>query len=296
MPNENKRPWYKSPSIIVAIIGAIGVIIAAYISIPPIDGPELVTVQGVVTDKDGNPVKGAVVAIDGLSVSTGSDGGYVIRNVPINTKTITVRAPGDEVVKRALRISKGAEIIMYDIILPPPVTPSPSPTPTYVIDTMDSTFGWETDNDDKGSSINIKSIPGRTGNAIEISYDLKEGGYVEIFKEFNPEILSGTKGIKFFYKGSGNPNTLDLGPRYGDGTIFGVSLDSATVTDVWVPTEVPYTNFDCWWPEDKCLYYGNNLDVKNVRAIGFVIANDPEEGDVYGSGRVIIDDVQGITS
>jgi len=75
MPNENKRPWYKSPSIIVAIIGAIGVIIAAYIGIIPfIGGPELVTVQGVVTDKDGNPVKGAVVGIDGLSVSTGSDG------------------------------------------------------------------------------------------------------------------------------------------------------------------------------------------------------------------------------
>ena len=80
----------------------------------------------------------------------------------------------------------------------PPVTPSPSPTPTYVIDTMDSTFGWETGNDDKGSSINIKSIPGRTGNAIEISYDLKEWGWVEIFKEINPEILSGTKGINFF--------------------------------------------------------------------------------------------------
>ena len=73
-------------------------------------------------------------------------------------------------------------------------------------------------------------------------------------------------------------------------------MDSATVTDVWVPTEVPYTDFDCWWPDDKCLYYGNNLDLKNVRAIGFVISNDPEEGDVCGSGRVIIDDVQGITS
>lgn len=81
--------------------------------------PEFVTVQGVVTDKDGNSVKDAVVEIGGLSVTTGSDGGYVINGVPINTKTITVRAPGAEVVKRALKISKGAEIIM----LPPLVTP-----------------------------------------------------------------------------------------------------------------------------------------------------------------------------
>lgn len=81
--------------------------------------PEFVTVQGVVTDKDGNSVKDAVVEIGGLSVTTGSDGGYVINGVPINTKTITVRAPGAEVVKRALKISKGAEIIMF----PPLVTP-----------------------------------------------------------------------------------------------------------------------------------------------------------------------------
>lgn len=197
-----------------------------------------------------------------------------------------------------MRISKGAEIIMYDIILPPPVTPSPSPspTPTYVIDTMDSTFGWETGKDDKGSSINIESVHGRTDNAIEISYDLKEGGDVEIFKEINPEMLSRKEGIKFFYKGSGEPNALGLALAYGDGTIFGVSWARATVTDVWVPTELPYTTFDCWCPKDKCLYYGNNLDVKNVRAIGFEISNNPEEGDVCGSGRVIIDDVQGIAS
>jgi hypothetical protein len=33
-----------------------------------------------------------------------------------------------------------------------------------------------------------------------------------------------------------------------------------------------------------------------VRAIGFDISNNPEEGDICGSGRVIIDDVQVVTS
>jgi hypothetical protein len=138
MPNENERPWYRSPAImglvIAAIIGAVGAIIAAYIGIIPFMGPELATVQGIVTDNAGNPVIGAVVEIDGSSVTTGSDGRYVIHGVPINTKTITVRAPGAEVVKRPLRISKGAETIMYDITLPSPVRPPPmltiSPTPT----------------------------------------------------------------------------------------------------------------------------------------------------------------------
>jgi hypothetical protein len=59
---------------------------------------------------------------------------------------------------------------------------------------------------------------------------------------------------------------------------------------------VPYGYFDCWWPQDSCLRYENELDLNNVRKIEFAISNKPEEGDVCGSGKVIIDDVQGITS
>ena len=195
----------------------------------------------------------------------------------------------------------GAAFIMalphyLDIPTPTP-TPTATPTPTSIIDTMDSTSGWETYKDEEGSSINIKSVPGRTGNAIEISFDLKERGYVHIYKKINPEVLSGKEGIKFYYKGSGEPNTFKLVLRYGDvgKTLFGVSSDRGTVTDDWVPIEAPYTYFNCLWPDDNCLYYGNKLDLKNVRKIGFEIAN-LREGDVCGSGKVIIDDVQGITS
>ena len=179
----------------------------------------------------------------------------------------------------------------------PPITstPTPSPTPTpIIIDTMDSTFGWKKYNVAEGSSINFTPVSGRTGNAIEISYDLKENGWVSIAKDIDPEMLSGTKGINFFYKGSGEPNTLILGLRYGDHTSFGVSLHRVTVTDVWVPIEVPYIYIDCWSEESP--HYGKKLDLNNVRKIEFRIANFPEKGDVFGSGSVIIDDVQGITS
>ena len=164
---------------------------------------------------------------------------------------------------------------------------------------MDNTSGWTPYiGDDTESSINIESIQGRTGNAIAISYDLKEKGYVSIQKEIKPEILSGKEGIRFFYKGSGRPNTLALVLVYSDPnwTSFGVSWDRATVKDDWVSIEVPYTYFDCWHPKDNCLHYGNKLDLENVRSISFAISNNITMGDVYGSGEVIIDDVQGITS
>lgn len=130
MSNENRRPWYRNPRIIVpiiaAIITAIGLIVAASIDDEIIEEPELSTIQGVVTDTDGMPVARAVVEIDGLSGTTDARGGYVIHDVPIGTKTISVHIPGAEVIKRALRITKGGEIIIYDIVIPLVVTPTPT--------------------------------------------------------------------------------------------------------------------------------------------------------------------------
>ncbi|HID19376.1 MAG TPA: hypothetical protein EYP28_00320 [Methanophagales archaeon] len=58
--------------------------------------------------------------------------------------------------------------VAYPILYNPQPTPAtPTPTSTaappltpYIIDTMDSTSGWETDKDDKGSTININQYPG----------------------------------------------------------------------------------------------------------------------------------------
>jgi cell division septation protein DedD len=145
MSGENNKPWYKKPEIMVilitAIIAAISAIVAAYIGIIPDIDQEFATVQGIVTDNDGGPVKGALVEIDGSSVTTGSDGRYVIHGVPIDTKTIIVSVAGAEVVKRALRISKDNDILSYDITLPLG-TPTPTvttPTPTVTTPTPTAT-------------------------------------------------------------------------------------------------------------------------------------------------------------
>lgn len=130
MSNENGKPWYKNPRIIAAIIVAIGGIVAAFLHIPstPPEEPELSTIQGVVTDTGGMPMAGAVVEINGLSATTDASGVYVIRDVSVGTKTIIVHAPGAEVIKRAIKIAKGGEIIVFDVVLPSPVAPTPAPS------------------------------------------------------------------------------------------------------------------------------------------------------------------------
>ena len=83
----------------------------------------------------------------------------------------------------------------------PTPEPTPTPTPTNIIDPMDSIMVWNTYNDDKGSSMNIKIIPGRTNKALEITYDLKERGWVTINKQIDPKILSEIEGVTITHIG-----------------------------------------------------------------------------------------------
>ena len=131
MSNENEKPRIK---ILIAIIGAAAIIVAAIITVwPYIMDHELSTVQGIVTDINGTPVVGAVVEIDGLSVTTDASGVYVIRDVSDGMKTIIIRAPGAEVIKRATRIPRGGEIVNIDIVLPPITSSSPTPPPIVCV-------------------------------------------------------------------------------------------------------------------------------------------------------------------
>lgn len=142
-------------------------------------------------------------------------------------------------------------------------------------------------------------VPGRTGNAVEISYDLGNEGYVIITKGIDPRMLSGTTGISFFYKGRGAANTIEFKlmlkyPGDEDDTTYGVLWNRATNTgDNWTQVEVLYSDFTCWWPGENCQKHGNKLDLTMVDGLDFAVSNKPP-GDEVGSGRVAFDDVLGI--
>ncbi|RCV64245.1 TonB-like protein [Methanophagales archaeon] len=211
MSGENNKPWYKKPEIMViliaAIIAAISAIVAAYIGIIPDIDHGFATVQGIVTDNNGKPVIGALVEIDGLSDRTGSDGGYVIRGVPINTKTITVRVSGVEVVKYALRVSEDTDVLSYDITLPPPVTLSITPYPTdHEPKPFATVQGIVTDNNGKpviGALVEIDGLSDRTGS---------DGGYVIRGVPINTKTItvrvSGVEVVKYALRVSEDTDVL----------------------------------------------------------------------------------------
>ena len=335
MSNENSRPWYKNRvylgvigAVIAAVIAAIIGATWAFLLNPP---PSDFSIS--VNPMEGKVYQGGVIAtvitIKGIQgyehqVSLGASGqpqGIVVSLVPTiggptpsYTSTVTINVDpivpaGDyEIVKKGTGADGKEHSCIYTLTVKPSVTPTVTPTsiathpPTTpcIIDTMDSTSGWRTYNDSEGSSINRKSVAGRTNKALEITYDLKERGWVILNKRIDPTVLSEIEGIRFFYKGTGKTNTIEFKLMYSDGdeyngldTTFGFSINDATVKDDWTQVEVPYEMLECWWSDKSC-DDNPRLDLNKVRKIEFAISNKPEDGDMYGSGRVIIDDVQGI--
>ena len=157
------------------------------------------------------------------------------------------------------------------------------------------------------SITNLILIPDRTNNennALEISYEIRTQGWVSIAKNIDSQILLETKGIGFFYKGSGAANTIELKlvmryPDDAEDTTYGVLWNRATDTKGnWMHIEKLYDiDFTCFWPETLCQQHGDNLDQTNlgfVRTIDLAISNRPNSGDVAGSGKVALDDLAGI--
>ena len=177
------------------------------------------------------------------------------------------------------------------------ITPAPRP---ITIDTMDSVSLWGPYLDNKGSSVTYGLAPGKTTNAMELTYSVMKGGYVTVAREINSDMLNGTKAIGFSYKGSGDidkiaPNTIELKLLYkpdanGKSAIFSVLWNHATDVEKWTSLEAPYSLFVCWIATG--CQPGEALDPSKVWKIDIAISNKPS--DTPGSGTVLIDDIQGI--
>jgi hypothetical protein len=149
------------------------------------------------------------------------------------------------------------------------------------------------------SSIIAPIVPGRTYDAIEVIYDLRNSGWVLIKKNITPDVLAGTEGISFFYRGIGAPNSIELKlllryPGDAGDTTFGMLWNRATDTgDQWKSHQALYeVDFKCWGPTELCEKHDNAFDMESVHRIEFGISN--KAGDTPGLGKITFDDLMGI--
>jgi hypothetical protein len=190
---------------------------------------------------------------------------------------------------------------VVEMTVTPRPTTRPSPTPTsallpVTLDAMEDMAGWDTYGDD-ASTVTVTATSGITGNAVEIAFELQEWGWLGMSREIEPQMLQGTKGIRFFHQGSGAPNTIEFKVLYapneqGQSAIFSVLWPGVTVTEDWEILEVRYDELACW--EETPCEPGEVVDAAKVWKIDFAISNKAHLEDTPGAGVVAIDEVQGI--
>ena len=165
-----------------------------------------------------------------------------------------------------------------------------SPKIVPIIDTMDSIDGWVTSKDSKGSNISISSYPARKGLGIGISYNLKQGGWVDISRNVDPKVLSQVEGLNFSFIATDKQNTIELRLAYANGTEFGYSWRPDL--GKWVYLQALFKDFKCYGLRNICSRLNNELDPNNVGKLEIIVSSQP--GDEARSGRAVIDHIRGV--
>lgn len=163
-------------------------------------------------------------------------------------------------------------------------TSTATPTPTPIAVSTDPAL-WAT-LVDTGSTIALATVPGRTDTALQITYNLGEGGWVQLYQaasSYNMGDFSEMAGIIFYYRGSGKANTLEIKFEDTDGTNFGRLWPGQSAIADWTRIEVRFAELTYLWGGDA------NMDWEQVKNIFFAVSR--KEGDMGGAGTVEIADI-----
>ena len=163
-------------------------------------------------------------------------------------------------------------------------TNTATPTPTPIAVSTDPTL-WTT-LADTGSTIALTTVPGRTDTALQITYDFGEGGWVQLYQpasSYNRGDLSKIAGLTFYYRGSGNANTLEIKFEDTDGTHFGQMWQGQSAAPDWTRIEARLTELTYLSGGDA------NMDWEQVKNIFLAVSK--KQGDMGGAGTVEIADI-----
>jgi hypothetical protein len=249
---ENSKGGSGTITIIVAVIGAIGVFVTAYF-----------TYQGVQV-----PIRATQTA-----------------EARLFTGTITALA-----LTPAQMPSSGHTPIPSSTDTPVPSTAPTATIQGTIIFDMDSDSGWVTYHTE-GTTIKISTTKGYDNKAVQISYDLVPDGYVGISKQVDRNLFVGSGELSFTYWAAGATNMIEFKVIYipnteGKSAVFSIDLPRATPVEKWTRITVPYRDLRCW-KDTGCDQDG--VDAARIWKIEFAIST--KEGGSAGIGTVVIDNI-----
>ncbi|OGH55338.1 MAG: hypothetical protein A3G34_11795 [Candidatus Lindowbacteria bacterium RIFCSPLOWO2_12_FULL_62_27] len=149
---------------------------------------------------------------------------------------------------------------------------------------MDRPDEWKSEHAD-GASIRTAAVPGADGRALEITYDLSAGDWVQISQEKKMD-LSAARTVHLKLRMTGARNAVEIKLVDADGTNFGVKLEDVPLASdgagaEWTDLPLPVSRFAYFWGGD------DRMDWANTASIWIAISK--MEG---GAGVLVIDDVR----
>lgn len=102
-----------------------------------------------------------------------------------------------------------------------------------VIDSMEDASVWSQKSVDGAATLTVSTVSGQTGNAVEGSYDLKTGTYVQFGRKLETVDISSGDAISFLYKGSGGKNNVEVKLQDNGGDWFATTIQNVSDTTDW---------------------------------------------------------------
>lgn len=152
-----------------------------------------------------------------------------------------------------------------------------------VLDPMEEIGEWGAFNDE-GATIELDVVKGKQKKAIQISYTLDPGGWVAMDKKDLLLDMSKVTKVRFSCMMTGKINSIELKFIDADGSVFGKIFKGSDIGKKWKVMNMPLSEMQYLWGGDE------KMDWKNVTVISFAVSK--KEGDVGGSGKFFIDEIE----
>ncbi|MBN2406383.1 MAG: CIA30 family protein [Elusimicrobia bacterium] len=155
---------------------------------------------------------------------------------------------------------------------------------SIMIDDMDDLGEW-TSYVGTGVSVAVNRVSGRSGNAMEITYNFSTGKSFSVARDYL-EDLSHYRGIRLVYRGEGNSNTMEIRFEDEKGTIYTSKLHYKTNPSSWITDELLFSGFT--FSEGSV----GNIDWSEIAMIDISVIYSKKDNDEGGYGKIVIDHME----
>jgi WD40 repeat protein len=161
-----------------------------------------------------------------------------------------------------------------------------------LIDSMDSLSSWKAKNDDMGSNVSLDLVPSKKGRAINLSYDLKKNGWVEIARDIDPVDLAELKGLNLSYLSSGGQITLEIRLEDANGTAFNLSRMIWEDRPRWTYIEILFEDLKMIQSDSSSADY--KMDPARISKLKFIVHNNLVVNYEHIPGSLALDQIRGV--